>query len=130
MMRHILRFFKKSHGFPTSPDWLTRRAAHTPNPGLPTYSPLINLLATRLQEFPGDGGIDNIDRVISVVTDQEWAQFKVPTGSDIPDRLTFKVRRCWNAPIEQLVKAGVVPSSEVLAQVLPQITSQVRAAAI
>jgi len=130
MIRHVLRCYTDSHGLPGSPDFLTRRAAQARNAGVPTYAELTRVLVNRLQKFPGDRGIDNIDRVISAVTDEEWTQFSVPTGSGIPDRLAFKVRRCWDAPIDQLVKIGVIPSGEVLAQILPQITSQIRAAAI
>ena len=130
MIRHILRCYTKSYGFPGSPEFLVRRAAQIRNAGLPTHAELTRVVLNRLQELPDDRGIENIHSVVSPVTEAESVQFKIPMGSDVPDHLAFKVRRCWDAPIEQLVEIGVIPSGEVLAQVLPQITSQVRAAAI
>ena len=45
----------------------------------------------------------------------------------VPDSFVRKVERALEAPIEQLIERRVVSSSEVLAEVLPQITSHVAA---
>jgi hypothetical protein len=129
-IRHILRCYVDSHGFPGSPEFLRRREVQTRNAAVPTHVELTRVLLNRLQEFPGDGGIGNITPVIAPVEEKESVQCGVPAGSNFPGHLAFKVRRCWDAPIEQLVNSGVIPSGEVLAQVLPQITSQAQAAAI
>jgi hypothetical protein len=42
--------------------------------------------------------------------------------------MVHKVERALEAPIEHLVGRGIIPSSEVLARVLPQISSHVAAA--
>jgi hypothetical protein len=47
-----------------------------------------------------------------------------------PGRLTAKLRRALAAPVPTLVEEGIIPSAEVLARVIPQITAQVRAAGI
>jgi len=47
----------------------------------------------------------------------------------IPDSLAHKVERALEAPIEELVGRRVIPSSEVLARVLPQISSHVASGA-
>jgi hypothetical protein len=47
----------------------------------------------------------------------------------VPDSFVRKVERALEAPIEELIERRVVPSSEVLADVLPQITSHVAAGA-
>jgi hypothetical protein len=130
VIRHILRCYTQSYGFPGSADFFKRRAAQIRDAGLPTHTELTRVVLNRLREFPGDRGIENLQAVVSPVTHAESIQFEIPMGSEIPDHLAFKVRRCWDAPIEQLVEIGVIPSGDVLAQVLPQITSQVRARAI
>lgn len=130
MIRYILCCYADSHGAPGSPEFLMRRAVQTRNAGLPTHAELTRVIVNRLQEFPGDGGIGNVAPVVLPVEEKESVQYKVPAGSEIPEHLAFKVRKCWDAPIEQLVETGVIPSGEILAEVLPQITSQARAAAI
>jgi hypothetical protein len=130
MVRHILRCYTACHGLPGSPEFAARRTAQAGFAGLPTHTELARVLLDRLRQFPESGGIENIDSIISPVAQEESVQFKIPVGSNIPANLAAKVRRCWNAPVERLVDTGVIPSGDVLAQVLPQITSQVRAAAI
>jgi hypothetical protein len=130
MVRHILRCYTTRHGLPDSEQFAQRRAEQTRIANLPTYDELTRVLIGRLRQFPEADGIRSIDSVVSPVAEAEFGQFRIPAGSSIPDCLVLKARRCWDAPIEQLVEAGVIPSGEVLAQVLPQITSQVRAAGI
>ncbi len=130
MIRHILRGYVKRHGEPGSERLVQRRKMQARIANLPTRDHFEAVLLTRLEKFPGDSSIANLDPVLSPVTNDESAAFKMPSGSIIPESLVRKMRRCWDAPIEQLVEQGVIPSGDVLAQVLPQITSQVRAAAI
>ena len=47
----------------------------------------------------------------------------------VPAHLAAKVAHALEAPVDELVERGVVPSGEVLAQVLPQITADVLAIA-
>jgi hypothetical protein len=129
MIRHILRCYVNRHGAPGSEKFTQRRAAQARLAGLPTRDDLAGILEARLQHFPQNAGIENIDAVLSPVVKDESIQY-VPAGSKFHASLVRKVRRCWNAPIAQLVEQEVVPSGDVLAQVLPQITSQVRAMGI
>jgi hypothetical protein len=130
MIRHILRCYATRHGLPDSEHFAQRRAEQARIANLPTHDEFTRVLIARLQQFPEDNGIGNIESVAVPIADIESAQSGLPTGLSIPDYLVLKARRCWDAPIEQLVENGVIPSGDVLAQVLPQITSQVRAAGI
>jgi hypothetical protein len=127
MIRHILRCFVNRHGAPGSQKFAQRRAAQARIAELPTRDDLAATLETRLQQFPQNTGIENIDAVLSAIAKHESY---IPADSKLHASLARKVRRCWNAPIAQLVEQGVIPSGDVLAQVLPQITSQVRAMGI
>ena len=60
----------------------------------------------------------------------EASRLGVPAGAAVPAGVARRLDRCLEAPIEELVRRKVIPSSEVLAIVLPQITSQVAAAGI
>ncbi|HEY6252477.1 MAG TPA: hypothetical protein VI685_21185, partial [Candidatus Angelobacter sp.] len=130
VVRHILRCYSSRHGAPGSEQFAKRREEQARIANLPTYGQLSQVLIARLQQFPAEGGVVNFDSVAPPIKDDESGRFKVPAGAVIPDCLAGKARRCWDAPIEKLVQEGVIPSGEVLAQVLPQITSQVRAAGI
>jgi hypothetical protein len=54
----------------------------------------------------------------------------VRAGTQIPEHMMIKASRALEASIAELVERGVIGSAEVLAIVLPQITSQVAAAGI
>ncbi len=129
MIRHILRCYVNRHGDPSSEQFAQRRAEQARLASLPTRDDLAGVLQTRLQQLPQDAGIANLDVVISPIADHESLEW-IPAGSKIPEGLVLKVQRACDKPIEQLVEQGVIPSGDVLAQVLPQITSQVRAAGI
>lgn len=45
----------------------------------------------------------------------------------VPPALLSKVERCLRAPLQDLVERGLIPSGEVLAKILPQLVSQLRA---
>jgi hypothetical protein len=126
MIRHILRGYVTRHGAPGSDKSAQRRALQARIANLPTRDDLAGVLEARLQKLPENAGIANLDAVLAPVVSDEALQW-IPAGSKIHVSLARKVRRCWDAPIAQLVEFGVVPSGDVLAQVLPQITSQVRA---
>jgi hypothetical protein len=130
VVRHILRCYQSKHGAPDSERFAMRRAVQARIANLPTYEQLAQVVVARLQRFPADGGVSDFDSVASPIAEVESAQSKIPSGTSVPDCIALKARRCWDAPIGQLVEERVIPSGEVLAQVLPQITSQVRAAGI
>jgi hypothetical protein len=81
-----------------------------------------------LDQYPQEGGLPSIDPITEDATDGEAPG--VPAGSPIPQHLIAKATRAIEAPISELVTCGVITSGEVLARVLPQVTSQLLAANI
>ena len=72
---------------------------------------------------PGDGVAD-LSVVLHAATPEEAAQDPhVPVGTPVWRSLRRKIRRAQQASVPALVQAGLVPSSEVLAQVLPASTA-------
>jgi hypothetical protein len=53
-----------------------------------------------------------------------------PVGTPIPEHLVAKAARALEAPPDELVRRGVITSGDVLAAVLPQLTSRLMAAGI
>jgi hypothetical protein len=94
----------------------------------PDHAALAQVVASRLDEYPSGGGVPSVDPIAQDIRDGEAAG--VPIGTSVPAQLIRKVRRALEAPVEDLVELGVITSGEVLARVLPQITSQLLSAAI
>jgi hypothetical protein len=129
-LRTILASYLRRHGAPGSEKLVRRRTEQAQIAGRPTHDELNQVLRSRLARLPGDSGLPDMTLVASPVSPEESARFHVPPSSNMPKSLLLKAQRCWQAPIEQLVRARVIPSGEVLAQVLPQITSHVQGADI
>src|SRR5690606_34875505 len=84
----------------------------------------------RLQPYPGKEGIEELSPVIQPISAEEAPLCGLGPGEDLPDSIRRKVERCLYAPVEVLVQRGLIPSGDVLAVVLPQLTSGLRAAGI
>ena len=130
MLRTILASYLRCHGAPGSEKLVRRRTEQAQIAGRPTHDELNQVLCSRLARLPGDSGLPDMTLVASPVSPEESARFHVPPSSNMPKSLLLKAQRCWQAPIEQLVRARVIPSGEVPTQVLPQITSHVQGADI
>lgn len=89
----------------------------------PSHVQLADIAARRLDPLPRDDGIVDIDRAIGPVTEREETT-DVPRSTRLPQTVTRKVELGRAAPIEDLVREGVVPSSEVLAELIPPLTAQ------
>lgn len=121
LARHVT-----AHGLPGSPQHTAWRAEQARAVAGPLHLELRRVLAERLAPLPGDGGLE-LERTAAPVSAAEAARFSVPAGSALPGYLVAKLARSWDAPLEALVARGVIPSSESLAGVLPQLASLVRA---
>ena len=59
----------------------------------PAYTDLARVVATRLGQFPADGGISSLDGIAADVASGESAV--VPEGESIPAHLVAKASRAW-----------------------------------
>lgn len=101
------------------------RAEQTRVAAEPLHVALAQVLAARLANHTG--GVADPDALRGVITPAEDPAL---AGRAIPAGLAEKLEACREAPIEELVSRGVVPSSEVLAVLVPQLSAQVLAAGI
>jgi hypothetical protein len=88
------------------------------------------VLLRRLDELPGERALSSLEGVMAPVSAEEAAAFDLPVGVAMPPHLRDKMLRCMEAPVSELIAEGVIPSGEVLARVLPQITAQVQSASL
>lgn len=94
----------------------------------PTHQAIARVLVDRLEAYPADGGLPSLDPIAAAVDPAE--EHLAPAGTPIPPYLVAKAGRSLEAPVAELVERKVITSSEVLAKVLPQTTSQLLAARI
>lgn len=122
LTRHIA-----AHGWPGSAEHAARRASDARAVAAPLHADLRRIVVERLRALPGDGGLDLAAMAAPVSAGE--AHPAVPAGSPLPGYLRAKLARSWDAPLEAIVDHGAIPSSEILARVLPQLTGTVRAQA-
>lgn len=129
-LRKILASYVTRHGEPGSEKLRRLREAQARMAARPTNKELADVLADRLRRLPEAEGLGSMALVEAPVSAAESARDRIAQGAPMPPGLVAKAERSLEAPIEQLVERGVIASSEVLATVLPQITSQVGAAGL
>ena len=118
------------HGSPGSAERAALRAAQAGAAAAPDHAALAQVVARRLDRYPADGGLPSLDPVTAAVSDEDGAGDAAPVGTPIPGHLQRKAARALEAPPDELIRRGVITSADVLAAVLPQLTSRLMAAAI
>ncbi|MFD8492897.1 hypothetical protein [Amycolatopsis sp. NPDC059657] len=108
------------HGAPGSEARAALRSAQAVVAAKPTHAELARVLAGRLDRYPADGGLTELDPLAGDAAE----------GVPMPPGLLAKLGRALEAPVETLVERGVISSGEVLAKVLPQLSSRALAANI
>jgi hypothetical protein len=109
-------------GAPGSDDLRALRARQRGWATRPTSAQIAAAVAERVAPLPQDGGLAEPSAVLHPV-ERNGGTHAVPSG------IVRKVERAREAPVAELVAAAIIPSTEVLATVLPQITSHVAAGA-
>ncbi|MCF2530853.1 hypothetical protein [Yinghuangia soli] len=89
----------------------------------PTWQALARVLVARLAVLPDEAAPASVDELVGPVTEEEGARTGIPAGSAIPAALARVVERALSAPAAELVERGVIPSAEVLAEVIPQLVA-------
>jgi hypothetical protein len=130
MIRAILAGIDTNRGLPGSPRHRNRRAFQLRLLAAPTRTTIAKLLVERLAQHPKEAGLDSLDPITVPIDMAEAARHETTAGFVMPEWVTQKLRRCLAAPVDVLVESGIIPSGEVLARVIPQITAQVRAAGL
>jgi hypothetical protein len=129
-IRAILAAISTKRGLPGSPRCEELRLAQLAQVSRPTSAELAPVLIERLAQLPQDEGLAQAEEALAPITAAEAARFGLRAGLPLSPALAAKLRRCVDAAVEELVAQKVIPSGEVLARVIPQITAQVRAAGI
>lgn len=129
LIRRTIASTVSRRGAPTTGQRATWHTARMTTVAAPTHAALADVLAARLARYPSDGGLPSLDVATAAVSEAETTT-EIPHGTTMPDHLVHKAARALEAPADELVRLGVITSGEVLAIVLPQLTSRLLSAAI
>lgn len=116
-----------AHGSIGSSSRDAKRAAQARVAAMPLNQWFVEVFAARLKALPQEGGLVALESVSQPISASEHPSLD---GRTLPEHLVVKARRALERPIEELVDEDVIRSAEVMAWVLPQITSQIAAAGI
>jgi hypothetical protein len=124
-VRLILARYVAKRGGPMSKVATTHREKQNGHATQKTHQEIALEVADRLAMYPPLTGLDDLDAVLQASVNQQWPQSEQPR---VPPGVLRRLQRCMNDSPEGLIQRGVVSSGEVLAKLLPQRTSQLRAA--
>ena len=101
------------YGAPGSPQREELRNRQRSQAELPTRPQLASVVVSRLQQYPGKGGLTSLEPILAEVGKDESDE--LPEGTALPEEFEKKLARALEATVEELVQLGVLSSAEVLA---------------
>jgi hypothetical protein len=129
LLQHAVDSMLRKRGRPDSAEHRSVRAQQAGIAARPGHHRLAGIVVDRLGTLPQEAGTPDPESVLGPVEPGEEEATGVPAGSPIPPAIARVVARATAGPVERLVDRGVIGSAEVLAQLTPQITAAVAAAA-
>lgn len=123
LLRHAVRSMVRRRGLPGSAAHLALRRRQAEQAALPSHHALAQLMLRRLAVLPPGSGIADIAPLLGPVTEEESGETGLPAGAVVPAAVGQVVESALSAPLGTLVERGVVPSAEVLAELVPQLVA-------
>lgn len=123
LLRHAVASMVRRRGLPGSERHLTLRARQAAQGALPSHHALAQLVLRRLGDLPQEVGAADVEALVVPVTEPEHRETGLPAGAAVPATLRGVVEATLSAPLGTLVERGVVPSAEVLAELVPQLVA-------
>ena len=90
------------------------------------FDAVADVVLDRMKEYPGKDGLTNPAEILFAVSEKETKP-KAPLNADLPSSVHKRVLSAKKGTIDELIVGGQIQSPEVLAKVLPQMTSAVHA---
>ncbi|GAA1438668.1 transcriptional regulator [Nocardiopsis tropica] len=129
LLQHAVDSVVRKRGLPGSPAHSALRTAQAAHAARPTHDVLAGLVSARLAGLPQDSGVPRIEEALAPATREEADGLRVPVGWPVPAPLRRIALRAAAAPLDDLVALGVVPSAEVMAELVPALTASAEATA-
>jgi len=129
MLRHVVEAMVSRRGQPGSAEHAALRLVQARAAAVPAHHQLARIVVGRLAALDPEAGIRDVDAICAPVSAAEAEVYQVASGTVIPESIRRVGRRATAGQVDELVSAGVVPSAEVLAGLVPQIAAETSAAA-
>ncbi|MFE0104558.1 hypothetical protein [Streptomyces sp. NPDC059009] len=123
MLRHAITSMVRKRGLPDSAQHTALRHAQARQAALPSHHALAQLVLRRLAGLPQEVGAADVAPLVAPVGVHEQEETGLPSGAQIPPAIRKVVEAALSAPLGTLVERGVVPSAEVLAELIPQLVA-------
>lgn len=123
LLRHAVASMVRRRGLPGSAAHTELRRVQRAQAALPSHHALAQVLVGRLAGLPQESGIADLAPVLAPVSEPEERETGLPAGAQLPPVLRRVVEGALSAPVATLVERGVVPSAEVLAELVPRLVA-------
>jgi len=123
LLRNAVRSMVRRRGLPGSTAHTALRRRQADQAAAPSHHALAQLMLSRLAVLPQETGIPDVSPFLTPVTEEESRETGLPAGALVPAAIGQVVRSALSAPLGTLVERGVVPSAEVLAELVPQLVA-------
>ena len=127
LLRTAVEAMVRRRGLPGSDRHTALRREQAAHAALPSHHAVGALVASRLAELPQETGAEEVGPLIADVSEHEARESGVPAGTALPAPIRRTVEATLSAPLPTLVERGVVPSAEVLAELVPQLVAEATA---
>ncbi|KUL31060.1 hypothetical protein [Streptomyces regalis] len=129
LLRHAVRSMVRRRGLPGSAPHTALRRRQAGQAAFPSHHALAQLVLRRLAVLPQETGVPDVAPLVRAVTAEESRETGLPAGAAVPPTIRQVAESALSAPIGTLVERGVVPSAEVLAELVPQLVATTTAQA-
>ncbi|MGW4027336.1 hypothetical protein ACWEEL_39305, partial [Streptomyces sp. NPDC005009] len=129
LLRHAVESMVRRRGLPGSTAHTALRRSQAEQAALPSHHALAQLMLRRLAVLPQETGITDVAPLLGAVSEEESRETGLPAGAVVPPVVRQVVESALSAPLGTLVERGVVPSAEVLAELVPQLVAATTAQA-
>ncbi|MFI7367326.1 hypothetical protein ACIBO4_34830 [Streptomyces sp. NPDC050149] len=123
LLHHAVQSMVRRRGLPGSAAHMALRRSQAGQAELPSHHALAQLMLRRLAVLPLETGITDVAPLLGPVTEEESRETGLPAGSVVPATVGQVVESALSAPLGTLVERGVVPSAEVMAELVPQLVA-------
>jgi len=127
LLRHAVASMVRRRGLPGSAPHTELRRAQRAQAALPSHHALAQVVVGRLAGLPQESGIADLGPVLAPVSEPERRETGLPSGAQLPPAISRVVEGALSAPVATLVERGVVPSAEVLAELVPRLVADTTA---
>ena len=121
-VKHVLSRIEAKRGLPGSKRSDDLRARQAVAASRPLHAEVAVVVANRVAQLRGDVGLTDFPAASAPVSDDEATDL-VPAGTPLPASVLRTLRLGFVSDLEELIELGVVPSAEVLASLVPQLTA-------